>query len=98
MGLYRYVGGGQTSIGDRGFDFVGQQGEFTEEQFLEVVLGGGVFIPEESFQKIEISLEDLTRLQWYPENQPEPELASKIEQARSVFREIYALARAGRMA
>lgn len=95
MALYRYFGGGQTSIGDRGFDFVGQQAEFDDKLYREVVAGGGVFIPEAEFEKLDIRQDEITHMQWHPDSRPAAELVEKIERAREIFREIYGQVRSG---
>lgn len=45
----KYVGSMSCDIGDREFDAVGQEAEFSEQGFKEAVLGGAVFIPNEYF-------------------------------------------------
>lgn len=52
MILCRYAGGDATSIGEMEYSQVGQYAEFSEEQFRDVILGGGVFLPVDQFAKI----------------------------------------------
>ena len=57
----RYVGGDESSVGDRDFDTFGQKASFSEQSFKEVVLGGAAFIPEEAFQKLGITDKELEK-------------------------------------
>ncbi len=55
----RYVGSDCSYLGDREFDAVGQMATLSEEGFREAILGGAVFIPEESFHKVGFTEDEL---------------------------------------
>lgn len=92
--LYRFVGR-SSEIGETQYRHVGEQGEFTDEFYTQVLLGGAPFITEEEFTVIGFTLDDLSRLRQNPDLESEPELSEKIRRARKKFTESRALAQAG---
>ena|ERR1700674_4755510 len=85
MGIYRFVGV-DCQVGDVRFDAVGQKAEFTEEAFLDVLRGGGAFVPEEVFSDLGFEQSELDKLSnpWACE-EVKPETKESIKRARAWF-------------
>ncbi len=92
--LYRFVGR-SSEVGEMQFRHVGEQAEFTEELYTQVLLGGAAFITEEEFESIGFSANELSGLRQNTDLENEPELAEKLHRARLKFIESRELAMAG---
>lgn len=54
-----YVGSDCSEIGDREFDAIGQRATFSEQGFIDAVLGGAAFIDAADFSRLGFTLEEL---------------------------------------
>lgn len=91
--LCRFVGR-SSDIGEMQYRHVGEQAEFADEFYTEVLLGGAPFITEEEFAALEFTPDDLSRLRKNPDLD-DVELADKVRRARLKFTESRTLAIAG---
>lgn len=58
MDTYRFVGA-VSYVGDTLFDRLGQRAQFTPEQFQQVMKGGAAFIPEQDFQRLGFTQQEI---------------------------------------
>ena len=87
----RYVGSDSSLIGDREFDAVGQRAVFSEQGFREAMLGHATFIPEEGFNKIGFTADELSMYgQSGMRVDPSQSFNNKLDMAQQVFRDMYA--------
>lgn len=85
----RYVSSDSTEIALREFDTVGQKAEFSESTFVEVVLGGGVFIPEEDFARCRFTEEQLEKYGRSGDRvNPTEDFCNKLALAQQIYREL----------
>ncbi len=85
----RFVGGDSSIIGEREFDEVGQKATFSEVGFSEALLGGAEFIPEDHFNKLSFTDDELTNfgpigVRMYPTQ----EFCEKLARAQQLAKEI----------
>jgi hypothetical protein len=89
MILARYAGSGCSEIGDREFNAVGQQAEMSEQSFIDAVIGGAIFIPEEYFLAIGFTDEELAQYGTFGERiNPTDSFSSKLALAQQRCLEI----------
>lgn len=76
-------------VGDRQFTSVGQKIELPEKEFLEIVRGGAVFVPEADFDKLGFTQQEITAYaaDRYFGKLPDDYVA-KLEQAREIYRDL----------
>jgi hypothetical protein len=92
--IYRYVGGGSCSVGDRDFESVGQKAEFSHELALDALNGGAVFVTEEQFETLDFTDEEISSLQQVHWSQAGEDVAVKVKRGWILAAENKALASA----
>lgn len=87
MNKYRFVGSGPCEVGDRVFDRVGAQAEFSEAFAKDVLAGGGCFIPEQDFQSLDFDEMELQARPW-SFTEPSKDFTDKLARAQNIAREL----------
>jgi len=86
MKTYCFVGN-LCNVMERTYDAFGQRANFTDAQYRDVVLGGGAFIPEESFTEIGFTLEEIAAFGSSGNRMFAPDsLRDRVFRAEQVFR------------
>lgn len=88
----RYVGNGDSQVGEREFDAIGQVAVFSESLFADVVNGGAAFITDKDFQNLGFTQEELAAYGSAEGRDIAPaSFSQKVERAQQVFRDTRAL-------
>lgn len=90
-----FIGEGETMVGDRKYDCIGQRASFAEMQLVEVIKGGGVFLPAKMFQKAGITAQELAAYGPAVSRHKAPiTFLRKVGAAQQAFRELQQQVRA----